>query len=904
MKWQHDLSSAWHRIHALFGRRRRARDIDDELRFHVAMRQAEHQRAGHDADEAARAARRQFGNNTALKEQTNDMWTFPSFESLVQDTRYAFRTLRKSPGFSVVAILVLAIGIGANTAMFSLLDAMMLRGLPYPNADQLMVLIGNVQRATVERRGNSWPDHADWRAKATQFDDMAAYSQMTWTLSGIDEPERISVEAVSAPYFSLLGVSPAYGRTFRADEDKTPNADTYAILSDGLWKRRFGGDPSIVNRTIQLGPRTFTVLGVMPPGFTGISDQAQLWLPFSMSGTPYDQRGSRGFQTLARLKKGATIGAARAELDVISKQLEQAYPGTNAKRAVEVSPLSVETFGQLKPIVLTLMAAVTFVLLIACANVANLLIGRSEARQREIAVRTALGAAQSRLLRQLVTESCVLTLIGASAGIGLAKLAVGALIAASPLTWPTFVQPALNLTVLSFTIGVALISGVALGLAPAMHARWSRLTEALKESARGSGSARSQKLRASLVVVEVALAIILLAGAGLMIRSVQKLTAIDPGFDPTGVLTLNVGIPRQPAPPGAPAPPAPQTPQTPQTPPPPPPPLVLSGQDLVDRLRAVPGVASVSLASDIPLGANSSASFYAAEGDTTTDAQTLPRAYVHRVSPEFFATLNMPVQGRTFRPEELTADSTVVIVSQGVTRRFWPNQDPLGKRIKLGPANGQSPWLTIIGVVAEVKYRGLPNNPTADPDLYFPWLARSPQPVLIRASAGVDPSSLIGQVRTSIRQGQPGIVVYGISPMTDLVANQTSTSRMTTWLLGLFATTALVLSVIGIYGVMSYLVTLRTREFGIRLALGAHRFEIVKVVLSQGARLIGIGAVIGIAGMLALSSLLNGLLYGVTTLDIASATAILLLVVVAVLACAVPAFRATRVDPMTALRAD
>jgi len=895
MKWQHNLSSLWHRLSAFFGRTRRARDIHDELTFHLAMKEAAHQRAGQNADAARLAARRQFGNITVLKEQTNDMWTFPSLESFVQDIRYAFRTIRKSPGFSVVAIVVLAIGIGANTAMFSLLDAMMLRGLPYPNANRLVLLIGNVQRATVERRGNSWPDHEDWRAKTTQFDDMAAYTLMTWTLmSGIDEPERIPVEAVSAPYFSILGVSPAYGRTFRADEDKTPNNDLYVVLSDGLWKRRFGADPSIVNRTVQLGPRTFTVLGIMPPGFTGLSDQAQLWMPFTMSGVPRDSRGSRGFQTLARLKNGATIEAARAELDVISKQLEQAYPASNAKRAVEVSPLSVETFGQLKPVVLTLMAAVTFVLLIACANVANLLIGRSEARQREIAVRTALGAGHSRLVRQLITESCVLTMIGAAAGIFLARVSVSALIEASPLTWPTFVRPSLNLTVLGFTIGVALISGIALGLAPAMHARWSRLTDALKESARGSGSPRSQKLRASLVVVEVALAIMLLAGAGLMIRSVQKLTAIDPGFDPSGVLTLNVSIPRQPAPPAAtPAP----------TPPPPPAPLVMSGQELLDRVRAVPGVASVSLVSDVPLAGNDSAAFYAAEGDTTTDAQTMPRAYVHRVSPEFFATLKMPIQrGRTFTNDELTQDSTAVIVSEGVARRFWPNQDPLGKRIKLGPANAQSPWLSIVGVVPDVKYRALPRNPTNDPDLYFPWLSRSPQPVVIRAS--VDPESLIGAVRAAIRQGQPGIVVYGITSMKGLVDSQTSISRMTTWLLGLFATTALVLSVIGIYGVMSYLVTLRTREFGIRLALGARRFEIVRVVLKQGVRLIAAGALIGIAGMAALSSLLSGLLYGVTTIDVASAAAILLLVFVAILACAVPAFRATRVDPMTALRTE
>ena len=471
---------------------------------------------------------------------------------------------------------------------------------------------------------------------------MAAYGTTTLTLMGFDEPERIPIETVSAQYFTVMGVAPALGRIFRPDEDEVQNRDAVVILSDGLWRRRFGADPSIVNRTMQSAARTYTIVGVMPPGFTGISDTAQLWLPFALSGTPFDQRGNRGFQTVARLKPDATIDQARAELDVISKQLEAAYPGTNEKRGVEVSPLSVETFGQLRPVVLTLMAAVSFVLLIACANVANLLIGRSETRQKEIAVRTALGAGQSRLLRLLITESCVLTMIGAAAGVGFAKVAVQALTAASPVTFPSFVQPGLNLSVLAFTIGVAVVCGLLLGLAPAMHMRWSKLTDALKETARGSTGVRSHRLRGALVVAEVALAIVLLIGAGLMIRSVQKLTAIDPGFNPDGVLTLSASIPRQPASGSSPLPAGGGPPAT----PPPPPPLVVSGTELLTHVKAVPGVTSASLASDVPLGDNSSATFYSAEGDTNTNAETRPRAYVHRVTPEFFATLGHAAQGR------------------------------------------------------------------------------------------------------------------------------------------------------------------------------------------------------------------------------------------------------------------
>jgi putative ABC transport system permease protein len=878
------------RLVALVRRPRLRREIDEELTFHLAMREAEHARSG--APDAGLAARRQFGNMAVVREQVRDMWTFPSFESFWRDIRYALRALRKSPAFTIVALTVLAIGIGANTAMFSLVDAMFLRGLPYPDADRLVVLIGNVQRTVVERRGNSYPDHLDWRAKSTSFEDMAAYGTATMTLFGIDEPERIPTETVSAQYFTVVGVAPVYGRAFRPEEDAVPNRDFVVILGNGLWKRRFGGDPSIVNKTIQLGTRTYTVIGVMPPGFRGITDTADMWIPFVLSGTPLDQRGNRGFQTVARLKSGVSADAARAELDVISRQLQQAYPASNESRGVEVSPLSVETFGSLGNVVTLLMWAVIFVLLIACANVANLLVGRSDVRQKEIALRTALGAGRSRLIRQLVTESVVLTSLGAIAGLVLAYVAVGAVIAASPVPFPSWIRPELNLSVITFTIAVAVVCGLVVGLAPALHARVSRLSDVLKDSARGSGGVRSQRLRSSIVAIEVALAIVLLVGAGLMIRSVQQLAAIDPGFNPAGVLTVTAVIPRQPvtAPPPAPG-----------SPPPPPPPFVISGRELLERMHAVPGVALASLASDIPLGGQTSAVFYAAEGDTTSDAQTRPRAYVHRVSPQFFEVLGIRfVAGRTFHESDATPDSPAVIVSEGVTRRFWPNQDPIGKRIRIG--NADAPWFVIAGVVNEVKYRGLPANPTPDPDLYFPALDRAAQPILLRTS--VDPLSVAPAVRATLRAAHPSIVVFGVNTMDTLVDTQTAARRFTTWLLGLFASTALILSVIGIYGVMSYLVAQRTREFGIRLALGAGRAEIVGVVLRKGALMIGVGLVLGLVAAAAARRLLDTLVFGVGAIDPSSAVAVGVLVVVALIACCIPAWRATRVDPVVALRAE
>jgi putative ABC transport system permease protein len=893
MKRVHDAISWWNRLLTLMRPGRRARDIDDELAFHLAMRQAEHERDGLAPEIARRTALRQLGNVTALKEQTRDMWTFPSFESLVQDLRYALRTLRRAPAFALVAGLVLAIGIGATTAMFSLVDAMLVRGLPYPQADRLVLLIGNVQRAGgVERRGNSYPDHVDWRARATSFEDMAAYTPLIATLQGADEPERVVGEAVSAPYFALLGVSPAHGRGFTPEEDAVPNRDAVVILSDGLWRRRFGADPSILNRTMQLGARTYTIVGIMPPGFTGVTDTAQFWEPFAQSGTPFDNRGSRGFQTLARLKPGATLAAARAELDTISRQLAAAYPQTNDKRAVEVSLLADVVLQQLRPTVVALMAAVTLVLLIACANVAGLLISRSDTRQREIAVRTAMGAGPGRLLRQLVTESCVLAMIGAVAGMAVAQIAMPPLIAASPVAFPTFVQPQLSLRVLAFGIAIALLSAVMLGIAPMIHARLPRLSDALKTSSRGGSSGvRSQRLRSALVIVEVALAVVLLAGAGLMIRSVQKLAAIDPGFDAANVLMVNATIPRQTAPPSAPGAAAAAPPR-----------FVSSHTDLLERVRAVPGVEAVSLASDLPFG-GSSAVFYSAEGDTTVAAETMPRAYIHRVTPAFFATLRIRLEaGRTFLPGEERPDSQAVVVSHNVTRRFWPNQDPIGKRIKFGAPGSQNPWLTIVGVVDEVKYRGLPENPTRDPDLYLPYVDRATQGVVVRTR--VEPSSLASAVRAAIRNGNASIGTFNALTLADVVAQQSSASRFTSWLLSVFAATALVLSVVGLYGVMSYLVAQRTREFGIRLALGASRAEIVRRVLRDGAWRIAIGAAAGLAATTGLARLLAGLVYGVGTFDISSLLAVATLVVVAIAACGIPAVRATRVDPAIALRSE
>ena len=876
------LTSVRVRCSRIFFRRRLEQELDDEFAFHLAMKRADNVEGGADAAEASRDARRQFGNMASLKEQTREMWTFPSVESLVQDMRYALRTLRRSPGFTIVAVVALALGIGANSAIFSLVDAVLLRGVPYQHADRLVVLIGNVQRTTVERRGNSFPDHADWRAQASSFDDIAAYSQLTLPLNTGGDPRPINVEAVSAPYFALLSVGPASGRIFRPEEEQVAGRNAVVVLSDGLWRREFGADPSIVGRDIDLGSRRYSVVGVMPPGFTGVTDSADVWIPFAMSGTPLENRGNRGFMSLGRLKPGVSIAQAQSEMTTISKRLEAAYPATNEKRGVEVARLSSIVYGNLGGSLLALMASVVFVLLIACANVANLLISRAETRHTEMAVRAALGAGRARLLRQLVTESCVLAAIGAVAGLGLAKLALALLVTSSPISLPTFSQPALNLTVVLFTIGATCLCGVLLGLVPALRTRSSRAADALRAS-RGSTGGASRSARGGLVVAEIALTVVLLVGAGLMIRTVRNLSAVEPGFDATGILTLNVAVPRL----------ANQAPTTAG-----PAPFVATATGLFDRIKSVPGVTDVSLVSDVPLSGNSSAVFYAAEGDATTDAQTAPRAYVHRITPEFFQTLRVPFRaGRTFELPEISAASTAVIVSEPLVARFWPNQDPIGKRIKPGGPASTAPWLTIVGVVPQLKYRGLPTNPTADPDIFLPLVDRGGYGVIVRTAG--DPAAIEASVRSAIRQAAVGLVVSGVAPLRQLVDAQTAQARFTSWVLGVFAAAALTLAAIGIYGVMSYLVSQRRREFGIRLALGASTGAIVALVLRNGVKLVAIGLVMGAAAAAALVRLIATLLFDVQATDPAPIIAVGLLAIVAITACAVPALRAARTNPAT-----
>ena len=638
--------------------------------------------------EAAYAARKQFGNPGLSKENIRAMWNMGTLESVVQDLRYAVRSLRKAPGLAVAVILVLALGIGSTTAIFSVVNAVLLRSLPFQDPDRLVLLWGNVQRQRLERRGASYPDYLDWKTETRSFQGMAAFDSGSFTLTGADETERLSGEWVSAGYFELLGIKPVMGRTLNPEEDRTGSGAPVVLIGEGLWKRRFGAAPEILGTQIQLNQRQFTIVGVLPGWFRGLTDTADVWAPYtaSMSATSAAERGNRSFPAVARLKTGVPLRQAQAELDGVSKRLELAYPDTNSRRAVELAPLATETVGDLRTPLVILLGAVGLVLLIACTNVASLLLARSESRRQEMAIRAALGASRVRVVRQLLTESVLLATTGAALGLVLAFWAVRLLTTTTPISLPTFMNPQPDWTVAAFAVFVSVAVGILVGIAPAVQAGKQDVHATLKDSSSRSGvNLARQRVRSALVISEVALAMMLLVGAGLLMRSFLYLSAIEPGFDPKHVLTVTITIPRNRAPGSE------MTQTSPDQR------SVVTGRQLLQRIRALPSVVTASIASDFPFSGDSSAFIYSGEGQSITDAQTQPRAYRHGVSPEFFTTLRVPfVAGRTFTDAEMEGHADVAIVTENLVKRFWPGQNPIGKRIKVGNPDSARPWWKIV----------------------------------------------------------------------------------------------------------------------------------------------------------------------------------------------------------------
>ena len=805
---------------------------------------------------------------------------------LFQDVRYGVRMLVKSPGFAVVTILALALGIGANSAIFTVVSAVLLRPLPYPAPDRLMMLWTYNPRQGYNKDVSAYPNFDDWRRQSASFEGMSAYFGANFTLTQAGDPAQIGGAIVTPGFFETLGVAPALGRTFGAREGAAGGARV-AILSHALWQTRFGGDPAIVGRTVMLNSVSHEVLGVMPASFAH-PETAAVWTPLAPSErlVPLMQsRTSYWLQVIGRLKPWIDRRAAQSEMDMIASALERQYPDANAGIGVRLVPMHEEIVGDVRQPLLILFGTAVLVLLIACANVANLLLARAASRQRELAIRTALGAGRRRLIAQLLTESLVLATVGGAAGLLLAAWGIQALPSLAPSNLPRLTGVRIDTSVILYTSLASLVTGLVFGAAPALQSAAATAGEFLKERGRAeSQGARGRRLRAAVAIAEVAVALVLVIGAGLLVRSFFAMNKVDLGFDARGILAVRVELPRA------------RYSQDAQ--------ITAFFNDLASRLRALPGVQSIGLGSSIVRAPQSST--LSVHGRTAQDPNVRNLAVPYdSVTPEFFTTLRIPLRrGRLFTSADGPATQRVVVVNESLARRFFPDDDALGKRVTYDdPTDAQARWLTIVGIVADTRRGGVDREPRAE--LYYP-LTQLPDRrmyVLVRTSG--DPLALVRPAQAqvwAIDSNQPTASVRSVEA---ILADAQANRRFTTLLLGLFSIVALALAAIGIYGVIAYSTAQRVQEIGIRMALGASRTNVLTSVLKEAVVIGVVGLALGMAAALALTRFLSGLLFGVGARDPMTFVALPLgLLLVAVLAALIPATRAVRVNPLVALRGD
>ena len=802
---------------------------------------------------------------------------------MIADLKYALRMLVKSPAFSFVAIITLALGIGANTAIFSVINAVLLRPLPYPEADRIVFFEGEDRAKGITESNNSVPDFQDWTAQSQAFSHTAFY----WTGSAAlsmqgGEPERVPRAGVSSAFFDLLGVQPMLGRSFLAQEDQ-PNTTTVAILSEGLWKRRFGSDRDVIGKTITVNTVPLTVVGVMPAGFE-FPDKTQIWIP---SGTEFakEPRDNRSYSILGRLKPGVGLTQAQSQISAINAQLAKAFPDTNKGWDARLSRLHDLLVRSVRPSLLILLGAVGCVLLIACANIANLLLVRAASRQKEFAIRAAIGAGRSRILRQLLTESTLLSAIGCAVGLLLSFWLIDVLLSISPPDSPRFSEANLDYRVLVFTLAISAVTAVIFSLAPALHASKLDLSSSLKEGGRTEESFRRTKMRSFLLIGEMAMSLILLVGAGLLIKSFMRLQEVKPGFNPDHVLIASLSLP------GA------KYKEDQQR--------IDFYRALIERLAAVPGVKAVGAGVNLPLRAtNYSIGRSLVPEGRPLNADESVNASWSTITPNYFEVLQVPLLvGRIFNERDNASAPKVVIVNRKVaTKCFGSENAAIGKRITIW--RDEDFPREIVGVVGDTKPGGLEDQDAEQ--IYTPhsqdgsWGFMT----LVIRTAG-DPAAMINTVRREVLGLDKDLPIFNVKTMDDVVTASIGSRRLSMSLFSVFAGVALLLAAIGTYGVMAYAVTQRTRELGIRMALGAARGDVFGLVLRQGVGLVSIGIVLGLVGAIATNRALNSVLYGVGSLDLgAFAAAISLLVLVALLACYFPARRATLVDPVQALRAE
>ena len=811
-------------------------------------------------------------------------------KTLWQDLRYAGRVLLKQPGFTLVAVVTLALGIGANTAIFTVVDAALLRSLPYREPERLVHLWEAKQNRDFDRSEASYPDFLDWRAQTGEvFEGVAGYTGRPFTLTGGETPERLAGAAVTANFFDVLGVRARHGRTFLADEDK-PESAPAVVLGHGLWQRRFGGDPKVVGSQVTLSGDSYTVVGVLPPDFSfAPAGSSELWtalhpLPFQTS-----RRYMHWLNVVARLKPETSLDAARGRLAATGRAIAAADPGSHAGTSVVAVPLHEEVVGAVRPVLVALLAAVGLVLLIACVNVANLLLARGAARRKEVAIRVALGASRWRLVRQLLTESVLLSAAGGALGLVIALWGVDLLVAGIPSAqlaqMPYLRQLALNPGVLLFTAALSLLTGLVFGLMPALDASRADLQEAMKEGGRSSGSKAAGRLRGALVVSEVALALVLLVGAGLLVKSLLRMLSVDPGFRTANLLTVQISLSPQ---------------------------RFADDSDgsrsaaffeeLLRRTESLPGVEGAAAVSNLPLSGDGGT------GRPTVVGRPAPpgdwsESHLRMVSPGYFDVMGVPVvRGRGFGERDRVGAPSVLLVNQTFADRIFPGEDPAGQRITFSFTEGQPPF-EIVGVVGDEKIKSLDSQTT--PVIYFPMLQNADTSTALVVRTASDPEGVVGALRGELRALDPEAPLFGVRTMERVIADAPATfmRRYPAYLIGVFAAVALVLASVGIYGVISYAVSQRTHELAIRAALGARRRDLLGLMLRQGMALALVGVAAGVLGALALTRLMASLLYGVSATDPAVYAGVAaLLLTVAVLACLVPARRATKVDPIQALR--
>jgi putative ABC transport system permease protein len=805
----------------------------------------------------------------------------------MNDLRFAFRQLRKSPGFAFVAVLTLALGIGANTAIFSVVDAVLLHPLAFKDPSRLVAVWetneqpgGEVNHRNEVAMGNFY----DWRAQNQVFEQIAALTYANFNLIGVAEPERIQGAVVSFNFFSTLGLQPAIGRSFVAEEENQA-APRSVVISHGLWQRRFGSDPNLVGQTRVLNGEQFTVVGVMPAGFEiqfPASMKVEMWTPLRRGSSDGDRK-EHYLYVLGRLRDGVSLEQAQAGMNVIVRQLQQQYPDTNRGTGVNIVPLRKQLVGNIQPYLYVLFAAVGFVLLIACANVTNLMLARLAGRQKEIAVRLALGAGRGRLIRQFLTESLMLSALGSFLGLLVAAWGIEGLRRLAPPDLPRLSEISLNGPVFVWTFSILILTGILLGLAPALHASNPDLNSSLQESGRTTGGRKRNRLSRTLVISEVALALLLLVGAGLMIRSSMRLQQVNPGFEGKNLLTLNIALPRQ------------KYKENQQA--------NFFFDQMLERIARLPGVEFAGGVDPLPMSGSDSSTGVLIEGQPIVPSADRAEAGERLVTPGYFQAMRIPLlQGRQFTEQDRADAPRVVLVNQALAQRFFPSQRALGKRLGIED-DGKLLWAEIIGVVGNVKHRSL--DAEIKPELYEPYqqFPRNFMSLVVRTT--VEPSSTIAAIRDQVLALDRDQPVFEIKTMEELLSHSLAQSRFIMLLLGIFSALAMALAAVGIYGVMACFVTRRHKEIGIRMALGAQKSDVLKLVVVEGMGLAVIGIVLGLAASFALTRIIANLLFGIGPTDPATLIAVsLLLTSVAFLACWIPARRAARVDPMITLRAE